>query len=216
MGITGDSVSAIPEVFYVSTQILFWSDFAMEIVWIAQLVPKTFCVKRAVKQERRLSYKKPPLNHRWHIFRVVDEDDLLGDGVRDCRRQVANNGCTLVANSAYFLCLLHLYLFLSALCFYIDVLIIRCGLHLGVGATRTSDDLRDFLLLLIELQLYQEFGEYRIDSIQGDARVSQLMFGIQCIPDVADCTVVLDDSTHGLYHKSKQSSRMNILLGLIA
>ena len=43
----------------------------------------------------------------------------------------------------------------------IDVLIIRGGLHLGV--VRTGYNLRDLLLLLIELQLDQEFGEHRVD-----------------------------------------------------
>ena len=56
-------------------------------------------------------------------------------------------------------------------------------------------------LLLVEFQLYQKFGEHRVDSIQCDVGVSQLMFRIQCIPDVADCAVVLDDSTHGLNDK---------------
>ena len=42
------------------------------------------------------------------------------------------------------------------------------------------------------------------------------MFGIQRIPNVANCAEVLDDSAHGLNNKRYQSSRMNVLLGLNA
>ena len=42
------------------------------------------------------------------------------------------------------------------------------------------------------------------------------MLGIEHFPDVADSAVVLDDSTHGLYHKCNQGSKMNILLVLNA
>ena len=42
------------------------------------------------------------------------------------------------------------------------------------------------------------------------------MLGVQCIPDVANCAVVLDDSTEVLNHEGHQSSRMNVLSGLYA
>ena len=96
----------------------------------------------------------------------------------------------------------------------IDVFIIRGGFLLRV--VRTGHNLRDLLLPFIEFQLYQEFGDHREDSIQGNVGVSQLMFGVQGITDVSNCEVVLDDSTQGLNDKCNQSSRMNILSGLDA
>ena len=103
----------------------------------------------------------------------------------------------LVANSAYCLCCLHLYLSLLDLApAGIDVLIIGSGLHLSVVRPPTGHNLRDPLLFfVIEIQFDQKFRDHSVESIQDDVTVSQLTFGVQGVPDVANCAVVLDDST---------------------
>ena len=46
----------------------------------------------------------------------------------------------------------------------VDVLVVRRWLHLGVAGA--CHNLRDLLLLLVELQLCQELGEHGADSVQ--------------------------------------------------
>ena len=55
-----------------------------------------------------------------------------------------------------------------------------------------------------------------MDSIQGDVRFSQLVLGVQGIPDVANCAVALDESIQTLNDKRNPCSRIKILSGLDA
>ena len=145
----------------------------------------------------------PSLSHRLHIFRVVDEDDVLGSGVRDCiRRSPIVTACLSPILLIAFSFSTFTFTFLDPAFTSIDVLIVCSGLHVSVSCT--SHNLCDLLLFLVELQFDQDFGDHSVDSIQGDARVSELIFGVQNIPDVANGAVVLDDSAESLNHKCNQ------------
>ena len=107
------------------------------------------------------------LNRRWHIFRVVDEDDvwaMVSETASIWSPIIAACLSPILLASFTFSTLT--FGFLNFAFTRIDVRIICCGRHLG--AAGTSGDLRDFLLLLKELQLYQEL----------------ILFGIQCIPEL--------------------------------
>ena len=78
-------------------------------------------------------------------------------------------------------------------------------------ASAACHDLRDRLLLLIELRFDEELRKHEVDSIQLDVRVSHLVLSIETIPDIADGAVVLYHCTHGLDGKGDQGSRMNML-----
>ena len=73
--------------------------------------------------------------------------------------------------------------------------------------------LGDLVLLLVQLELYEEFSEHIVDSVEGDVRVTKLVLGVESIPDVANGSIVLRDAVHGLDDKRNNCSRMNILSG---
>ena len=77
-----------------------------------------------------------------------------------------------------------------------------------------GDYLSNLVLFFMQLEFNEELCKHSIDPIQSDVGVSQLMLGIETVPDIPNCTVVLGNATEGIIDKRDNSSRMHILFCL--
>ena len=57
--------------------------------------------------------------------------------------------------------------------------------QLHLQSTGSGHNLGDLVLLLVQLELYEEISEHIVDSVEIDVRVTKLMLGVEGIPDVA-------------------------------
>ena len=84
------------------------------------------------------------------------------------------------------------------------------------GAARTCHYLSNLVLLFMQSKFDEELCKHGIDSLYGKVRISQLMLEIQAVPDVANCSIVLGDTTQDLLDKCDDGSWMYLLTCLHA
>ena len=77
---------------------------------------------------------------------------------------------------------------------------------------RSGHNLSDLILLLVQLELDEEFRKHDVDSVQGDVGLTELMLRVLTVPDVTDCPLVLCDSTQCIIDKCYNGSWTHVLL----
>ena len=69
------------------------------------------------------------------------------------------------------------------------------------SAARASHGLGSLVLLLMQLELNEEFCKHGVDPIQSDIGLTQWMLCMETVPDTTDCSVILRNATQGVIDK---------------